>query len=62
MATVICTSCKEPLAWFELGAASVNYYPTDEMEKVDLLLKCPDCGQLYNVFIPVVDLVPMEGC
>lgn len=57
--------CGNALRSFDFEAAEVGLYadwPGEEPKyKVDLILRCPDCGLAYNSFIPLNELMVLEG-
>lgn len=61
-----CTKCNEDLSYFEFSDAEVHILTLDPTAgeergpKVDLVLECPHCGQHYNTFVDMRDLIPLE--
>ncbi len=54
-----CKSCKKEVNELDLEQANIMQ-GHDGVWCVDLVLKCPHCGQLYNTFVPTGDLEALE--
>ncbi|MBL5859525.1 hypothetical protein JBO49_02720 [Serratia fonticola] len=54
-----CKSCKKEVDELDLEQANIMQ-DCDDAWCVDLILKCPHCGQSYNTFVPTGDLVTIE--
>ncbi len=50
-----CKRCKKEVNELDLEQASIMQ-GHDGVWCVDLILKCPHCGQSYNTFVPTGDL------
>lgn len=58
--SLTCKRCDNPVDDLDFEQATIME-SFDGTWCVDLILKCPHCGQSYNAFVPTSELQHLEG-
>ncbi|MGC0153304.1 hypothetical protein ACPRNU_12650 [Chromobacterium vaccinii] len=54
-----CVNCSEGMEWLGFVKADVFESQLNGRPTIDIVLKCPHCGQEYNTFELVENLTPV---